>query len=87
MKLEPIPVPIIPGDIVVMYEGADIPHVAIVGNVIDANGDGKITREEVVFVEAASGHDREYRVMNQESWWSYRKNQQTYRFELKRLQQ
>jgi hypothetical protein len=89
LRTERIPVMVVPGDIVLMYNGNTIPHVAIVYQASDTNGDGKITREEVFFIEAASGHNARYRVMNDQSWWSYRNATyaQTWRFELKRLTQ
>ncbi len=90
LRFEPIPVPFVPGDLVLMQSGARTPpHVAVVDLASDMNDDGKITREEVFFIEAVSGHEKQnanYMVMNVQSWWSYKAKFPNWRFELRRLQ-
>jgi hypothetical protein len=85
------PAIIVPGDIITLNDNNDgvFEHTATVMSVNDADGDGFITRDEVVLLEAASGIDKQYHILNTQTWWMYRdyENMPLWDYFIRRLEQ
>jgi hypothetical protein len=71
----PSSVPLEPGDLMFIYDGDRVTtnHVAIVQDV-RRQADGSIKFSDVTLIEAASGYNRQYKVLNKQTFWGYVRN-------------
>ena len=69
------PVPVVPGDLMLIYDAGRVTtvHVALVQSV-HHQPDGSVRFSDIKVIEATSGFNRQYKVLNMQTLWGYIEN-------------